>query len=560
MKLKADKVRKACGCGNKVACKILAAKKLLYLDAGAKFSFDMAEDKEHPNVMPFTGTLLLIDQASTKPPHGSNGHRIYVSKEAAERNLKSLIGMGVNYDSVDLDGHATQHKVGVINKAWIDGNKVKVKGIIYKKDFPKAEHDLKRPDLGMSMELANVYVRDQHEDIWHLEDFYFTGATILKKDAAAYYGTSLAAKAAEKESRAEKTKLAAGAAAASRKGAKMDKAKKKKAAAANGGSTDVDLLASALGRVVEPLIQEQRKTNSFMTSLAGEMEDVKGLITLQAAGKKDDDDDDEEMSAARREEEEDDDEEMSAARKEDDDDDDDDEEMSAARKKSDDDDDDDDDSDGEDDDDDDDLDAMEDLSKKDADMDPGEFNKDAGNRGNKTSVTRPPKQGDSQFENSIAKGRLKSAGAFPGLKRKKGMAASIQAASEMISELQASNRKLVKQIKAERAQAQEQFGKMKKRINKMNAQMERFADQEARRSAVPVDLRNLAAKAGYNLEEIRGNGQKLGVDAVDAMFAAAKEQGIELDVATRIGMKNRLLDLGLMDQGVEERPWTKSVQ
>lgn len=529
MILKLDNLKRACGVGNKLACNALVIRRMSFVDVSASaFDFDaIADDKDHPNKMPFTGTLLLVDQPSTKPPHGSNGHRIYVAKDVAQEHLKSLIGMAVNYDSIDLDGHATRHKVGVINDAWIDGNKVKVKGIIYKKDFPEAVKDLRQPGLGMSMELANVYVRDQNESVWHLEDFYFTGATILKKEAAAYYQTALAA------------------AAASRKGEQMKTKTKKEGAvaAANGDDQEVTLLASAIKKAVREGMAEGagELTGAFgkslagvtarLDSMAGEMAEMQGILINAAAHRDDEDDDDEEDMAAARKSDEDD----------DDDDDDDEESMSAAKKKSDDEDDDEDDDEGEDDDND--VDAMEDLSKKAADMEPGEFNKDAGSKGSKTSVTKPPKQGDNQFSNSVASKRLSSAG--------------IQAAAAQISELHASNRKLRKTMKAQALQHKQDVKKLRVEVRTLNAQLEKFAEQEGRRSVIPVDLRNLAAKAGVDLQEIKSNGQTLSVEAVDSIFAEARKNGIDIDFQTRMAMKNKLLEQGLMEQGVEQRPWSQ---
>jgi hypothetical protein len=153
-----------------------------------------AADRAHPNKMPFSGTLLVVDAASTKPPHGADGHRIYVPKAVAVKRLDTLIGMALNY-SPDLDEHATRRKVGVITGAWMDGNKVKVKGFVWKKDFPEAVDALHSGNIGMSMELSDVWVKSRDADVWHLEDFYFSGATALYKRAAAYYDTSLAASA-----------------------------------------------------------------------------------------------------------------------------------------------------------------------------------------------------------------------------------------------------------------------------------------------------------------------------------------------------------------------------
>src|ERR1035438_1678264 len=68
-----------------------------------------------------------------------------------------------------------------------------VSGFIWDRDFPEAKELKDRNDLGMSMELADVYVDDEDEEVWNLTKFRFTGATILRKDAAAYSKTSLAA-------------------------------------------------------------------------------------------------------------------------------------------------------------------------------------------------------------------------------------------------------------------------------------------------------------------------------------------------------------------------------
>ncbi len=209
-----------CGSGSECACtkakKVLAAEKM-EIEAGAMSVFmeGIDEEDKHVNKLPFQGVLLVLNQASTKPPHGSRGHRIYVAKDVAEKHLDELIGMALNYApptpavrQSGLDSHETRHKVGVITKAWIKGNKVYVSGGLWAKDFPEAVKDLKRRGIGLSMELADVYVRDEDESVWHLEDFTFTGMTALLKSAAAYYDTSFEIAAASKALAAARSKRA----------------------------------------------------------------------------------------------------------------------------------------------------------------------------------------------------------------------------------------------------------------------------------------------------------------------------------------------------------------
>src|SRR5262245_61164961 len=107
----------------------------------------------HPNKQAFTGTLLLLDTPSDQSPFGAEGHKIMVPSVVAADKLSGLVGMGLNYEPREMKSHAPRNKVGVIDKAWIEGAAVKVSGWIWKKDYPEAASALKGKSLGMSMEL-----------------------------------------------------------------------------------------------------------------------------------------------------------------------------------------------------------------------------------------------------------------------------------------------------------------------------------------------------------------------------------------------------------------------
>lgn len=516
------------------------ASKLVSIHAGNMITFADADDNaKHPNKMPFKGVLLIVDAPSTKPPHGSRGHRIYVSKEAAHRKLSGLIGMAVNYDSKDLDSHDTRHKVGIVDKAWIKGNQVWVSGFVWKKDFPEAQHDLKQGGLGMSMELADVYVRDEDEDVWHLVDFEFTGATILKKTDAAYYQTELAAATAV-------------AAASGCKGEKMPKNEVKRnrvAAAGSGSGTNGALLVgamkSAFSDAMAPVIAELKASNERSARLSEDLEELKGLHMIAAAASTEDEDDEYEIEAAKEEDEDDD---MEAAKKEDAD-------PSDPSDKGDDD-------EGEDDD----LEAQGNLEIDPAEEDPGDVNEDSSNRGDKTTVTKPPKQGV-HMPGSIANKRLKSAGwkankkmsaskPFPGIKS----GASIEAAAVQIQTLAAqaqqlrkSNRKLVAQMQAQAVEHKTAVKKLSGKYKQLEAQAEKWSDQIDRRSAglVPIEIRNLLTKGGINVRDLQASGQKLDVATVDGIFGVLRENGIQIDTVSSASYKNRMVELGIMENGTE---------
>lgn len=153
---------------------------------------------KHPNKIPFEGTLTKLDQPSDKAPNGARGHRVLLTREAAEEAIPSLIGMAVGFVKT-WDNHDARQKCGVITEAWITGDDLRIKGYIYGRDFPEVTVAMAKPDaaLGMSYEMCDARVRDMREEIWTLTQVTFTGAAILLADKAAYRSTTVNLSAAE---------------------------------------------------------------------------------------------------------------------------------------------------------------------------------------------------------------------------------------------------------------------------------------------------------------------------------------------------------------------------
>ncbi len=144
----------------------------------------------HPNRLPFAGVLTLVDVPSDKAPSGSRGHRVMLTRAAAEAALPSLLGMAVGYKA-GWDGHDARQKCGIITAAWMDGPQLAVSGYLFARDFPELEGDVaKRGAMGMSYELADAHVADLQASVWTLTRATFTGAAILLRDKAAYRSTS----------------------------------------------------------------------------------------------------------------------------------------------------------------------------------------------------------------------------------------------------------------------------------------------------------------------------------------------------------------------------------
>lgn len=161
-------------------------------------AIEMPEVAGHPNREPFRGVLTLVDVASDKPPAGARGHRVVLTRAAAETALASLLGMALDY-APSLDRHDTRRKVGIITRAEIVGKNLELSGYLFAKDFPEIVQEIARGQrgrqhtsgrvLGMSYEIADARVADVRARVWTLTQVTFTGAAILRRDKAAYRDT-----------------------------------------------------------------------------------------------------------------------------------------------------------------------------------------------------------------------------------------------------------------------------------------------------------------------------------------------------------------------------------
>ena len=146
----------------------------------------------HPNRVPFSGVLTRVDEPSDKAPSGARGHRVVLTRAAAEAALPSLLGMAVDWKS-GWDGHDAKQKCGIVTAAELAGNDVCVEGYLFARDWSDmmAEMHAHGDDaLGMSYELADAHVDDMRAEQWRLNQVTFTGAAILLRSKAAYRNTS----------------------------------------------------------------------------------------------------------------------------------------------------------------------------------------------------------------------------------------------------------------------------------------------------------------------------------------------------------------------------------
>lgn len=146
----------------------------------------------HPNRRSFCGMLAPLDTASDKAPSGARGHKVLITRRAAEDALPSLMGMALDCSSA-LDRHDARRKVGVITHAVIVNEQIEVSGFLYARDFPEIVAELEEygGKYGCSYEVCDALVEDIEARVWVLTRVTFTGAAILRKTKAAYRSTSI---------------------------------------------------------------------------------------------------------------------------------------------------------------------------------------------------------------------------------------------------------------------------------------------------------------------------------------------------------------------------------
>lgn len=201
-------------------------------------AIEVPEVDGHPNRVPFSGVLTIVDEPSDNPPGGSKGKRVLIPKEVAEEALSSLLLMGVDY-SDNLSEHDPTQKIGVITSAEIVGNELRIAGFLYGADFPAVVAELQelKDKLGFSYE-CKVAVKDWKASVLEVSRVVFTGAAVLFKDKAAYTTTSFEASAASEENSMTREEME-------------------------------QLMASAIANAVDPIKAENEALKAHLAGLSG---------------------------------------------------------------------------------------------------------------------------------------------------------------------------------------------------------------------------------------------------------------------------------------------------
>ena len=154
------------------------------------------------NFLNFAATAGYIGKPTRATPTGGNrGYNVILGDGA---NVEELIGSGVNcsYGAGGFKKHDKGFKIGVIDNAALDGDRINVSGHLWKSDFPDVCDTIEcsKDALGCSVEVyASGVSVDDEAKTQTLQDVHFTGMAIVYKSKAAFEGTQFMCSIAEKE-------------------------------------------------------------------------------------------------------------------------------------------------------------------------------------------------------------------------------------------------------------------------------------------------------------------------------------------------------------------------
>ncbi len=163
--------------------------------------------ESHQNKMKFTATVMYLDQYSDGVPGGTVWDKILLEKSECEKALDTMNLMGINcvwneWSTADWQfyGHDPRNKIGVVEKTYIEGNELKIDGIIYKNDFQDISRFIKNvmDSIGFSIEASFKDCEETEEGVI-IRDVEFTGVSMLFKNCAAYSDTYIETLSASKK-------------------------------------------------------------------------------------------------------------------------------------------------------------------------------------------------------------------------------------------------------------------------------------------------------------------------------------------------------------------------
>ena len=155
---------------------------------------------EHLNWFPVEGICSYIDKVSDRPVHvdnyeaktNSEGPKIILTRAAVENALPSLLGMGLCCQPAIPDRSIPRSNCGVITEAWIDDDKLMIRGGIYGLQFPEVIAELEKNCVQLCPSFHDtLFDHTKLPELASILHTTFTGVSLLHSWATGFDNTNV---------------------------------------------------------------------------------------------------------------------------------------------------------------------------------------------------------------------------------------------------------------------------------------------------------------------------------------------------------------------------------
>jgi len=157
---------------------------------------------DHVNFYPVEGIALFIDKISERPMHITNydtkersdGPKLIFTRSAVENSLPTLLGQGFCAQQAVAEHGVPRSNAGIVTEAWIDDNKLMVRGGIYgmHTHFPEVIAALEKGGLGLCPSFHDTLFDHKNlPEYITVRHTTFTGVNIIHSWATSFDNTKI---------------------------------------------------------------------------------------------------------------------------------------------------------------------------------------------------------------------------------------------------------------------------------------------------------------------------------------------------------------------------------
>jgi len=155
---------------------------------------------EHANWWPVEGVATFIDRLSDRPTHvteyqsgkQAEGLKVIFTRQAVLNALPTLLGMGFCCQQAVPEHSVPRSNCGIISEAWVDSDKLMIRGGVYGLQFPEVIAALEKGGLALCPAFHDLgFDLNKAPEILSVLHMTFTAVNIVHPWAASFDNTKI---------------------------------------------------------------------------------------------------------------------------------------------------------------------------------------------------------------------------------------------------------------------------------------------------------------------------------------------------------------------------------